>query len=222
MASVAGRKFPINPASELITLFRSFDLPLLCLMSLLSLLRNKLSWLPRFEALCLNYTFTPKLHLVFKMALTSSATPYFAFLSLVVACIPGLCWLVKKIIRYRKRRTNSYSERRNRDILPTNLQQLSPALSTEDRRTHFANQPIFTINNGQRQLSSTSRRTPDCFILVSDDEGYAVSLNGTFLTSYIQGPASLRSEQTLYHSYTWSMSPHERRSNEAMQTRYSR
>lgn len=155
------------------------------------------------------------------MTLTSSATPYLAFLNLVVACIPGLCWLVKKIIRYRKRRTNNYNERRNRDILPTNLQQLSSTLSTEDRQTRFPNQPSFVINNGERQLLSTSRQAPDCVRLVSCHEGYAIRLNGTLITSYIQGPASLRTEQSLYHSYTWSMSPQERRSNDAMQTHYN-
>ena len=206
------RKSLIYPASELMRLLKRSGLPLLCCVSSPSLLRNKLRRPPYFQILRINCSFTPKQHFVSKMALTSSATPYFALLSLIVACIPGLCWLLKRIRRFRKRRTNRHNPRQNLDILPMNLQRLPPT---------FSNQSSLMINNADCQLLSTSRHAPNYFGPASDYEGYAVWLNGTFLASYTHGPTRLRTEQSLYHSSTWSMFLHERRSSEAIEAQYT-
>lgn len=144
------------------------------------------------------------------MALTSSTTPYFALLSLLVACVPGLCWLCKKIARSMKGRNNRRDQRQARDILPINLQQLPPSFSCEEYPAHPFNQPHHMVNNESRQLSNTTRGAPDHFRLAPDLESHAVWVDATVISSRTQGLVSLRTEQSSFHSSTWSVSPHER------------
>lgn len=102
-----------------------------------------------------------------------------------------------------------------------NFQQLSPTFSFEGHQAHFSSQPNFTINNETRQFSSTSQQVSNHFRPVSDHQGYTAWFNGSFPTSYMQGPVTLRTEQSLRHSFTWAMSPHEDRSYEAMDTHHT-
>lgn len=123
-----------------------------------------------------------------EMALKTSATPYIALLSLMVAVVPGIIWLYRKMLRPRKRGESDRQEIRS-SATPKyhNVRRSSPAYfyfeESRCRKAWILLQGVPA--NTPYQVSPTLPRMPSHTIAALDYASQVVSLGTRFLNGCI-------------------------------------